>query len=80
MHRGSLLSKTDFARKSVNDVIVEETVDYILYRDIITTVSLDNIDCVLLKDETVILPQITRGVSRKILWGKYCILYLEAGD
>ena len=63
MHSGSLLSKTDFTRKSVKDGIVEEAVDYILHKDNITTVSWGNIDCVLSKDEIVILPQITRRVS-----------------
>ena len=42
----SIVSKTDFSRKSVTDGIVEEAVIYILHKDTITLVSLWNIDYV----------------------------------
>ncbi len=53
MISGDILSKTDFTRKNVKDDVVEEAVSFLLNRDNITTVSWDNVDCVLSKDETV---------------------------
>ena len=80
MQKGCIVSKTDFTRKSISDSIVEEAVNYILHKDNITTVSWGNIDCVLSKNETIVLPQITRRASRKILWERYRDYHLEKGD
>ena len=80
MQKGCIVSKADFGRKSVSDSINEEAVNYILHKDNITTVSWGNIDCVLSKDETVVLPQITRRAPRKILWERYRDHHLETGD
>ncbi len=56
----------------MKDDVVEEAVSFLLNRDNITTVSWGNVDCVLSKDETVVLPQITRQATRKVLWERYC--------
>ena len=80
MEKGCIVSKAEYSRKRVSDDIVEEAVEYILHKDNIATVSWGNSDCVLSKDETVVLPQITRRASRKILWERYRDHHLETGD
>jgi len=80
MINGAVLCKTDYARKSVNDDVIEDAVSFLLDRDNITTVSWGNIDCVLSEDETVVLPQITRRATRKVLWERYCEAHVEKSD
>ena len=80
MGNGSTLTKIDFSRKSIKDGIVEDAVSFILHKGNLTTVSWENVDCVLSKDETVILPQITRRVSSKILRKKHRDFHLEVAD
>ena len=71
MQNGSELCKAEFSRKSVKDCIVEDAVSFILDKDNIATVSWGNTDCVLSQTETVVLPQITRRTSCKVLWERY---------
>ena len=71
MQNGSELCKAEFSRKSVKDSIVEDAVSFILDKDNIATVSWGYTDCVLSQTETVVLPQITRRTSCKVLWERY---------
>ena len=65
----------------MKDATVEEAVTFILHKDNNTTVSWENIECLLSKDGTVFLPQIRRRVPFKIdLLGEYCNRHLDTGD
>ena len=66
MEQDSSLTKTDFARKGIKDSIIEGVVDFLLHKDYISTVSWGSIDCVLSKEQTVVLPKIPRRVSWKV--------------
>ena len=80
MEQGIGLTKTEFARKSIKDSIIEDAVDFLLHKDHISTVSWGSIDCVLSKEETIVLPKISRQTSCKVLWDKYQHIHLENED
>ena len=64
---GSKLRKSECSQKSVKDSRVEDAVSFIRDKDNIATVSWNNTDYVLSQTETVILPQMTRRTSCKVL-------------
>ena len=80
MEQGSSLTKTEFARKSIKDSVIEDAVDFLLHKDHISTVSWGSIDCVLSKEETVVLPKISRRVSCKVLWDRFRQYHLENNE
>ena len=80
MQNGSKLCKAEFSQKSVKDSIVEDAVSFILDKDNIAAVSSSNTDCVLSQTETVVLPQITRRTSCKVLWERYYELFFGSNS
>ncbi len=56
----------------MKDGVVDEAISFLLQKDNVTSVSWgDIIDCVLSKDETIVLPRITGRVSRRVSWDIY---------